>query len=114
MGIYLNPGNEMLRQDRNAEIFIDKSLVIAELNKHVNSREKFFCVSRPRRFGKSLLVSTLQCYFEGRKELFSGLAMERLETEWKKYPVLYFDFNGQNYVDENKKILIEKRKINRE
>jgi hypothetical protein len=51
-------------------------------------------LSRPRRFGKSLLTSTLQCYFEGRRELFTGLAMERLETEWVKRPVLRFDFGG--------------------
>jgi hypothetical protein len=51
-------------------------------------------LSRPRRFGKSLFVSTLQAYFEGRKELFEGLAIEQLETEWTKHPVLHFDFGG--------------------
>ena len=60
MGIYLNPGNEMLRQDRNAEIFIDKSLLVTALNKRINSWEKFICVSRPRRFGKSM-VTRLWC-----------------------------------------------------
>jgi hypothetical protein len=49
-------------------------------------------LSRPRRFGKSLLVDTLACYFEAQKELFTGLAMEKLETEWTKYPVLRFNF----------------------
>lgn len=51
-------------------------------------------LSRPRRFGKSLLCSTLKAYFEGRKDLFNGLAIEKLETEWLQYPVLYFDLNG--------------------
>jgi hypothetical protein len=50
-------------------------------------------LSRPRRFGKSLLTSTLHYYFEGRKDLFTGLAMEKLETEWTQYPVLHFDFS---------------------
>lgn len=55
---------------------------------------KYVFLSRPRRFGKSLLVDTLKCYFEGRKELFKGLAMEELETEWIKYPVLRFDMSN--------------------
>ena len=61
---------------------------------------KFYFLSRPRRFGKSLLVSTMGTYFLGRKELFKGLALEKLETEWKTYPVLHLDLNAQNYVDE--------------
>ena len=52
-----------------------------------------YFLARPRRFGKSLLVSTLKAYFEGRKDLFEGLKMMELETEWKKYPVISFDFN---------------------
>jgi hypothetical protein len=59
----------------------------------MTSRCKFVFLSRPRRFGKSLLSSTLQYYFEGRKDLFTGLAMERLETEWTEYPVLHFDLS---------------------
>ena len=55
---------------------------------------KYVFLSRPRRFGKSLLVDTLQCYFEGRKELFKGLAIDKLETEWVKYPVLRFDMSS--------------------
>ena len=58
---------------------------------HANS--KYMFLSRPRRFGKSLLTDTLQCYFEGRKELFEGLAIEKLETEWTEYPVLHFDMS---------------------
>ncbi|MCD8302632.1 MAG: ATP-binding protein, partial [Prevotellaceae bacterium] len=55
--------------------------------------------SRPRRFGKSLLISTLQAYFEGQRDLFKGLAMERLETEWTEYPVLRFDMTSFRHVD---------------
>ena len=54
---------------------------------------KYVFLSRPRRFGKSLLTSTLKCYFEGRKELFEGLAIEKLEKEWNSYPVLHFDMS---------------------
>ena len=61
---------------------------------------KFYFLSRPRRFGKSLLISTMEAYFLGRKELFKGLAIEQLETEWKTYPVLHLDLNAQNYVNE--------------
>ena len=55
---------------------------------------------RPHRFGKSLLVNTLQYYFEGRKDLFTGLAMERLETEWKKYPVIRLDMSRSKDLDD--------------
>ena len=71
-------------------IYVDKTEVIYNL---VHDATIYF-LSRPRRFGKSLLCSTLRAYFEGKRELFKGLAIERLETEWQQYPVLYFDFNG--------------------
>ena len=51
----------------------------------------------PRRFGKSLLLSTFKAYFEGKKELFRGLAIEKLETEWKEHPVLHFSLNAELY-----------------
>ena len=63
---------------------------------------KIYFLSRPRRFGKSLLVSTLKCYFQGRKELFCGLAIDRLETEWAEYPVFHIDFNGTNFTESGK------------
>jgi hypothetical protein len=72
---------------RNHYVYVDKTALVYQLAQNQN----YFFLSRPRRFGKSLLTSTLQCYFEGRKELFTGLAMERLETEWTEYPVLHFD-----------------------
>ena len=60
---------------------------------------KYYFLSRPRRFGKSLLISTLEAYFRGRRELFAGLAMERLEREWTTYPVFHLDLNARKYND---------------
>jgi hypothetical protein len=70
-------------------IYVDKTSLIYKLT-HTS---KFVFLSRPRRFGKSLLSSTLKYYFQGRKNLFTGLAMERLETEWIEYPVIQFDLS---------------------
>ncbi|MDO4181802.1 MAG: AAA family ATPase, partial [Bacteroidales bacterium] len=64
-----------------------------------SSDAKYYFLSRPRRFGKSLLTSTLHCYFEGRKDLFKGLAIERLEKDWTVYPVLHFDMSRAKHVD---------------
>lgn len=75
-------------RDRHA-VYVDKTALVYELT-HTSD---FVFLSRPRRFGKSLLSSTLQRYFEGRKDLFVGLAMEKLEEEWKTYPVLHFDLS---------------------
>ena len=66
-----------------------------------NSDGKYFFLNRPRRFGKSLLVSTLLSYFEGRKELFRGLAIDNLEKEWAEYPVLHFDLSGGKHQEED-------------
>ncbi|MCD8296786.1 MAG: AAA family ATPase, partial [Prevotella sp.] len=74
-------------------VYVDKTARMYELT----STGKFYFLSRPRRFGKSLLVSTLEAYFLGKRELFKGLAIEQLETEWKKYPVLYLDLNTGKY-----------------
>ena len=60
---------------------------------------KYIFLSRPRRFGKSLFASTLQAYFEGRKELFEGLAIAEYEKEWVKHPVLHFDMSGAKHFD---------------
>ena len=67
-----------------------------------HSASGYVFLSRPRRFGKSLLASTLHSYFSGRKELFRGLAMERLETEWTEYPVLHFDMSMAKHVDKER------------
>lgn len=81
-------------------LYVDKTALIYNM---IQSGTIFF-FSRPRRFGKSLLVSTLEAYFLGKKDLFKGLAMEQLETEWLEYPVLHLDFSGRNY--ENKESLL--------
>ena len=62
---------------------------------------KYYFLSRPRRFGKSLLVSTLEAYFQGKKELFQGFAIENLEKDWSAYPVLHLDLSGKTYRNEN-------------
>ena len=74
-------------------LYVDKTDLVYKL---AAEGSQYF-LSRPRRFGKSLLTRTLQAYFEGKKEFFEGLAIENLETEWKKYPVLYLDFAGFNF-----------------
>jgi len=74
-------------------LYVDKTDIIARI---VNSGNYFF-LSRPRRFGKSLLLSTLHAYFDGRKDLFEGLAIADIETAWKKLPVLHLDLNTENY-----------------
>lgn len=76
-------------------VYLDKTALVYDLV--TNGKIYFLC--RPRRFGKSLLVSTLKYYFEGKKELFKGLAIDKLEKEWKQYPVFHLDFNGINFTD---------------
>ena len=73
--------------------YVDKTRYIAEVERNAS----FFFLIRPRRFGKSLLLSTLEAYFEGKKELFAGLAIEELEKNWERYPVLHLDLNTQEY-----------------
>ncbi|MBS6470336.1 MAG: ATP-binding protein [Bacteroides sp.] len=77
-------------------VYVDKTDLVYNLT----HEGKIYFLSRPRRFGKSLLVSTLENYYLGRKELFRGLAMEKLETEWNIYPVFHVDFNGANFIRE--------------
>ncbi|MCD7850716.1 MAG: ATP-binding protein [Parabacteroides sp.] len=74
-------------------VYIDKTELIYQLV----ARGKPYFLSRPRRFGKSLLLSTLEAYLLGKKELFKGLAIEKLEQEWKTYPVLHLDLNAEKY-----------------
>ena len=77
-------------------LYIDKTEYIYRMT-HTDG--KYFFLSRPRRFGKSLLVSTFQSYFEGKKELFKGLAIEKLEKEWNEYPVLHFDLSKGKHME---------------
>lgn len=74
-------------------IYIDKTRFIWEL---VNQPSPIF-LSRPRRFGKSLFLSTLEAYFQGRRDLFDGTFISGVETEWKKYPVIHIDLNSSNF-----------------
>ena len=80
-------------------LYIDKTEYVYRMT---HSASKYMFLSRPRRFGKSLLTSTLKAYFEGRRELFRGLALERLETEWTEYPVLRFDMSTAKHVDKER------------
>ena len=78
-------------------LYVDKTDLIYRLA----TTGKYYFLSRPRRFGKSLLVSTMEAYFHGKKELFKGLAIEKLEKDWTDYPVLHLDLSGVTYTDEN-------------
>ena len=77
-------------------LYVDKTKYIVDFRR---KGMKYIFLSRPRRFGKSLFVSTLQAYFEGRKELFEGLSIADYEKEWVKHPVLHFDLSGAKHMD---------------
>ena len=82
---------EKLRKENY--LYVDKTALVWRI---ANTGKPYF-LSRPRRFGKSLLLSTFEAYFEGKKELFEGLAIEKMETEWKKFPILHLDLNAKKY-----------------
>ena len=82
---------EKLREENY--LYVDKTAMLYQIA--CNSTPYF--LSRPRRFGKSLLLSTFEAYFQGRKDLFCGLAIEKLETEWTQYPVFHLDLNAEKY-----------------
>ena len=82
---------EKIRND--GYFYIDKTALMYQMVK----TGSYYFLSRPRRFGKSLLISTLEAYFQGKKELFTGLAVERLEKDWIKYPILHLDLNIEKY-----------------
>lgn len=77
----------------NNWVYVDKTALVFELA----TGGKYFFLSRPRRFGKSLLLSTIETYFQGKKHLFEGLAIENLEKEWNTHPVLHLDLNAERY-----------------
>ena len=85
---------ERIRKEN--KLYIDKTENIYRMT---HSGGCYFFLSRPRRFGKSLLVSTFESYFSGKKELFEGLAIEKLEQEWMEYPVLHFDMSGGKHME---------------
>ena len=76
-------------------VYVDKTDLIYRLV----TEGKIYFLSRPRRFGKSLLISTLKNYFLGRKELFKGLAIDKLEKVWAEYPVFHIAFSNGNFAD---------------
>ena len=82
---------EKIRND--GYLYMDKTAMVYNIVKGGT----YYFLSRPRRFGKSLLISTLEAYFLGKKELFKGLAIDQLEKEWKEYPTLKLSLNVANY-----------------
>ena len=82
---------EKIRKD--GYFYIDKTALIYQMVK----TGSYYFLSRPRRFGKSLLISTLEAYFLGKKELFEGLVMEKLEKDWITYPIFHIDLNTEKY-----------------
>ena len=82
---------EKIRQD--GYFYVDKTALMYQMVK----TGSYYFLSRPRRFGKSLLISTLEAYFQGKKELFEGLAVEKLEKDWIKHPILHLDLNIEKY-----------------
>lgn len=81
---------------RNGYAYVDKTQFVYKLA----DEGKYYFPSRPRRFGKSLFLSTLEAYFQGKKELFEGLAIYEKETEWKQYPIFHIDLNTANFREE--------------
>lgn len=113
MGIYLNPGNEMFQETINSEIYVDKTGLIEYTNKFIGTRQKYICVSRPRRFGKSMTAEMLTAYYDGKCDssaLFDNLEISRT-SDYKKhlnqYEVLFLNMvnflsradNAENAVD---------------
>ncbi len=78
---------------KNNYLYVDKTAFVWRI---ANTGKPYF-LSRPRRFGKSLLLSTFEAYFKGKKELFEGLAIEQMEKEWKQFPILHLDLNAKKY-----------------
>lgn len=113
MGIYLNPNNALLKQARKSEIFIDKSMMIAELNKLVDSENKFLCISRPRRFGKSMMGNMISAYYSkgcDSRELFKDLKIAKdksFEEYLNKLNVIKIDLNAEYMMVKDKNRLID-------
>jgi hypothetical protein len=82
---------------RDGYAYVDKTALMYKMV----SEGKYYFLSRPRRFGKSLFLSTLAAYFSGQKELFQGLAVEKMEKDWTKHPILHLDLNSREYKDES-------------
>ncbi|MBQ0130430.1 MAG: AAA family ATPase [bacterium] len=113
MGIYLNPSNVLLKQSRKSQIFVDKSMLISELNKLIDSENKFVCVSRPRRFGKSMAGNMIAAYYSkgcDSRELFKDLKIaqdESYETYLNKLNVIKLDLNAEYMMLKDPSLLID-------
>ena len=94
---------ESLRKD--GFLYVDKTRLVYELA----TDSRYYFLGRPRRFGKSLLISTFDAYFSGKKELFAGLDIEKLEKDWETYPILHLDLNTRKY-DTKEALLAELNK----
>ncbi len=108
MGIYLNPGNERFSQALNSDIYVDKSMLISVTNKKLNTEQKYICVSRPRRFGKSMNLGMLAAYYSrgcDSKNMFDTLSVAKDESYLKylnKYNVIYI--NMQDFLSGSKNV----------
>ena len=117
MGIYLNPNNALLKQARKSEIFVDKSMMIAELNKFVDSENKFICISRPRRFGKSMAGNMISAYYSkgcDSRELFKDLKIARdksYEEYLNRLNVIKIDMNAEYMSNQDEFLQVMQKKV---
>lgn len=116
MGMYLNPGNEVFRRMVSADIFVDKSMLLAETNRMLNSTESYICMSRPRRFGKTYASNMLSAYYSkgcDSREFFKDLNITSdadYEKHLNKYNVIKIDLNSEYKNSNNKKHMIAELK----
>lgn len=97
-GIYYPVGQQNFRELRNDDcVYVDKTQYIAKM---VESRQRYWFLARPRRFGKSLFLSSLEYFFKGERELFKGLFIDSIAWDWQPYPVLRLDLNVEKYKEE--------------
>lgn len=114
MGIYLNPGNDLFRQAVNSKIYVDKSMLIDVTNGLLNSSDNHICISRPRRFGKSMTANMLSAYYSREcdsRELFSKLNIAKtdsFEKHLNKYNVIRFDIRSFASKSDNIKMMIDR------
>ena len=117
MGIYLNPNNALLKQARKSEIFVDKSMMIAELNKFVDSENKFICISRPRRFGKSMAGNMISAYYSkgcDSRELFKDLKIARdksYEEYLNRLNVIKIDMNAEYMSNQDEFLQVMQKRV---
>ena len=117
MGIYLNPNNALLQRARKSEIFIDKSMMIAELNKLVDTENCFLCISRPRRFGKSMAGNMISAYYSkgcDSRELFKDLKIARdksYEEYLNKLNVIKIDMNAEYMSNHDEFLQVMQKKV---